>query len=169
MHVHVCNSFFLCVFVCVCVCVCVCAGPDAVILCESSTDADGEAKCDGHGTCVLEEGIETCLCNAGRNGTMCEIEFDPCLSREGCHNGGICTNVNFLTCECPHGYDPGTQCLYPFADIRLCDTDPPCQNNATCSYPVPIPVNGLPYVCNCTQGWSVDCLLSDHCVDPPCP
>ena len=149
VHVHVCNSSFF-----VCVCVCVCTGTDAVVLCENSTDSDGMGKCGEFGTCILEEGIETCLCDAGYNGTMCEEEFDRCLSR-GCKNGGICTNslTDFLECECPYGYDHNTQCLLPNFTLQLCKTDPPCQNNATCSYPVPIPFIGLPYICNCTQGW----------------
>ena len=140
-----------------------CAGLGSVVLCDSTTSP----SCGDYGTCVVEHGHVKCLCSAGYNGTNCEDEVDLCVTR-GCENGGTCTVDTKLTCECPFGYNHFYQCSEPFEKYQLCKDPQICKNNGTCSYPVPIPEEGLPYVCDCTPGWLVTTrkghLLSNCCM-----
>ena len=124
-----------------------CVGPGAVVLCNSTN-----LKCGKYGTCVVELGVEKCLCDAGYGGIQCGDEENRCLTR-GCHNGGNCSldSYGVHMCECPNGYVSGLQCSIVYPALDLC-VNQPCQNNGTCSYPVPIPIEGLPYICECTPG-----------------
>lgn len=50
-----------------------------------------------------------CLCNAGFEGSLCEIETKKCLSQP-CMNGGSCIELNHAyKCKCARGFN-GSNC-----------------------------------------------------------
>lgn len=48
-----------------------------------------EQLCQAGGQCVDKEGSHYCVCPAGRTGSHCEQEADPCSARP-CQHGGTC-------------------------------------------------------------------------------
>ncbi|XP_060565849.1 neurocan core protein-like isoform X2 [Ruditapes philippinarum] len=61
-------------------------------------------QCQNGATCVDGVTSYTCLCVAGYNGTLCEIDIDECTP-DPCQNGATCTDgVDSYTCTCVNGY-----------------------------------------------------------------
>jgi len=72
--------------------------------CENFT-----TPCSGHGTCYdLSETDYLCVCNAGYNGTDCDVDINECDSNP-CFHGNCTDEVNGFSCVCDDGYE-GVQC-----------------------------------------------------------
>ncbi|XP_060556685.1 neurocan core protein-like isoform X2 [Ruditapes philippinarum] len=66
-------------------------------------------QCQNGATCVDGVTSYTCSCEAGYNGTLCEIDIDEC-NPNPCQTGATCTDgVDSYTCTCVAGYT-GTNC-----------------------------------------------------------
>jgi cysteine-rich repeat protein len=53
-----------------------------------------ETTCDNGGRCVWVNGVDTCTCTLGWEGTTCE----ETLCGRGCDHGGVCAGVNECVC-----------------------------------------------------------------------
>ena len=78
-----------------------------------------------HGYCTHPN---DCTCEQGYEGTLCNIDLDPCGHQTPCANGE-CNNdgPNLYSCTCDAGYT-GTNCD---VDIDECFSNP-CQNEGSC-------------------------------------
>ena len=115
-----------------------------------------------NGVCV---GPDTCSCDLGFTGPVCDQDIDECLA-DPCDVNATCTNSpGSFSCACNSGYtgagDPG-DCL----DIDECLADP-CDINATCTN------SPGSYSCACNSGYTGagdpgDCLDIDECLTDLC-
>jgi len=72
--------------------------------CENFT-----TPCSGHGACYdLSETEYICVCNAGYNGTDCDVDINECDSNP-CFHGNCTDEMNHFSCVCYDGYE-GVQC-----------------------------------------------------------
>ena len=71
----------------------------------------------------------TCICEPGYGGSLCNNDADVCGHQSPCNNGATCENTGLdaYQCLCSPGYT-GTNCG---TDINECAANP-CQNGATC-------------------------------------
>ena len=71
----------------------------------------------------------TCVCEPGYGGSLCNNDADVCGHQSPCNNGATCENTGLdaYQCLCAPGYT-GTNCE---TEINECATNP-CQNGATC-------------------------------------
>ncbi|XP_060589547.1 fibropellin-1-like [Ruditapes philippinarum] len=89
-------------------------------------------------------GIETCTCHKGFQGTTCSEDIDECLSQP-CHDGGQCHNhVGNYSCTCALGYG-GNQC----ATIVGACAGINCLNNGTC-----LDIGGSQFFCMCSLNYT---------------
>ena len=99
-----------------------------------------------------------CLCVAGYEGDLCEIDTDDCANNP-CQYGGTCIDgLNAFTCNCFPSFF-GTNCT----ESDCCYLDP-CKNGGTC-------VDGLDnHTCICMPGYEGDnCEIeTDECQTNPC-
>lgn len=90
--------------------------------------------CKNGGSCQYDyNGQRICNCLADYTGSICEhgIEDYCALTKQPCHNGGICSNNpshNNYTCSCPYGFT-GPRCQ--LIDERCIGNN--CTNGATCT------------------------------------
>uniref|UniRef100_H2Z2M2 Delta-like protein n=1 Tax=Ciona savignyi TaxID=51511 RepID=H2Z2M2_CIOSA len=78
----------------------------------------GSGICGVHGTCRTTRGSYRCRCDAGFEGTHCELNVDDCATSR-CQNGATCVDgLNTYTCIC----DEGWQGRYCEQGERLCVT-----------------------------------------------
>ncbi|XP_067652550.1 uncharacterized protein [Haliotis asinina] len=123
----------------------------------------GTAQClpdpCANGVCAFVGGVNTCTCNAGFTGPICDV--DVCATTSPCQNGGTCmgtTTGSRYTCNCPAGFS-GANC-----EIDACAANGPCQNGATC-----VPVLGSPYqTCTCAEGFTGINCETNLCMPNPC-
>ena len=109
--------------------------------CKSNEELEGcdLIDCGDHGTC--NEDTDTCECDDGWTGNLCDQEIDLCAD-VNCENGTC--NPDTGLCECNEGW-MGSLCNM---QVDLC-ADVNCANG-TCN-----PDNGL---CDCDEGW-----MGDNC------
>lgn len=104
---------------------------------ESSCDL----TCENGGICSPATG--TCMCAAGFEGDVCEVETDECAGNP-CENGGTCADgIGEFTCTCAAGFF-GAAC-----EVNLDDcAGNPCLNGGTC-------VDGIEdFSCSCPAAFA---------------
>ncbi|KAK3101104.1 hypothetical protein FSP39_000952 [Pinctada imbricata] len=137
--------------------------------------------CQNNGSCTDMVNAYECSCEAGFNGTHCEIDVNECFSQP-CQNNGTCLDlINHYVCDCAPGYND-TNCensfifgnrsllllsimteLVFYKDINECASDP-CQNNGSCTDMVNA------YECSCEAGFNgTHCEIDvNECFSQPC-
>ncbi|KOC66123.1 Neurogenic locus protein delta [Habropoda laboriosa] len=118
--------------------------------------------CLNGGTCFNTfngQGLYTCSCAPGFNGTNCEKPLLDCDSNP-CLNGGSCAMETHYRCTCPPGWR-GRHCEITSRSCR----DSPCHHGAICEDDS---LHG--YVCRCLPGYTGnDCESQlDQCAPNPC-
>eukprot|EP00058_Branchiostoma_floridae_P016209 XP_002601697.1 hypothetical protein BRAFLDRAFT_94577 [Branchiostoma floridae] len=125
---------------------------------DYSTDFDEcESSPCAHGTCTDVFNGYTCVCEAGWDGTECNINIDECASNP-CQHGTCNDLVNAYSCSCEPGWTNDT-CNQ---DINECATNP-CQHGRCVDK-----VNN--FTCECDRGWTGDTCSRDidECEFGPC-
>ncbi|CAH1240011.1 SVEP1 [Branchiostoma lanceolatum] len=117
------------------------------------------SPCQNGGSCSMQGSEFICLCPAGFEGDMCDVNVDECASMP-CYSLATCLDrVNGYECVCASGWT-GEQC-----DVNINECAPaPCLNGATCVDED----NG--FLCLCADGYSgTFCEVNiDDCSDSPC-
>ncbi|XP_066295929.1 sushi, von Willebrand factor type A, EGF and pentraxin domain-containing protein 1-like isoform X2 [Branchiostoma lanceolatum] len=117
------------------------------------------SPCQNGGSCSMQGSEFNCLCPAGFEGDMCDVNVDECASMP-CYSLATCLDrVNGYECVCASGWT-GEQC-----DVNINECAPaPCLNGATCVDED----NG--FLCLCADGYSgTFCEVNiDDCSDSPC-
>ncbi|XP_078616504.1 sushi, von Willebrand factor type A, EGF and pentraxin domain-containing protein 1-like isoform X4 [Branchiostoma floridae x Branchiostoma japonicum] len=117
------------------------------------------SPCQNGGSCTMQGSEFICLCPAGFEGDMCDVNVDECASMP-CYSLATCLDrVNGYECVCASGWT-GEQC-----DVNVDECAPaPCLNGATCVDED----NG--FLCLCADGYSgTFCEVNiDDCSDSPC-
>lgn len=98
------------------------------------------SPCQNGGICIDKINEFYCICEAGYNGTLCEIDIDECRSKNcdnktndlcsssPCKNNGTCElGETWFLCKCAVGFD-GPSCQI---NINECASQP-CAEGATC-------------------------------------
>ncbi|CAH1240004.1 SVEP1 [Branchiostoma lanceolatum] len=123
------------------------------------TDYCQSSPCQNGGSCSIQGSEFICLCPAGFEGDMCDVNVDECASLP-CYSLATCLDrVNGYECLCASGWN-GEQC-----DVNIDECAPaPCLNGATCADED----NG--FLCLCADGYSgTFCEVNiDDCSDSPC-
>eukprot|EP00058_Branchiostoma_floridae_P028488 XP_002613979.1 hypothetical protein BRAFLDRAFT_67440 [Branchiostoma floridae] len=123
------------------------------------TDYCQSSPCQNGGSCTMQGSEFNCLCPAGFEGDMCDVNVNECASLP-CYSLATCLDrVNGYECVCPSGWT-GEQC-----DVNIDECAPaPCLNGATCVDED----NG--FLCLCADGYSgTFCEVNiDDCSDSPC-
>ncbi len=133
----------------------------------------GSLRCNGHGECVVEEGLLTCECATGYVGDSCDdcdgdyyfvgglcIKKQPC-EEDSCSGHGYCNNdTGYIVCTCDTGYS-GEVCddcelgYWPYngecRKIESCDDDS-CNSHGLCD-----DTDGF-VLCSCDDGY-----IGDYC------
>ncbi|KOX79871.1 Neurogenic locus protein delta [Melipona quadrifasciata] len=125
--------------------------------------------CLNGGTCFNTfngQGLYTCSCAPGFNGTNCEkplldCDSNPCLNDSPCHHGATCEDdsLHGYVCRCLPGY-AGNDC-----ETQLDQCSPnPCSNGGTCTD------LGNSFRCSCPAGFTGErCETNiDDCQGDPC-
>lgn len=98
------------------------------------------SPCQNGGECIDKINEFYCICEAGYNGTLCEIDINECRSKNcdnkttdlcassPCKNNGTCeSGETWFRCKCAPGFD-GLTCLI---NINECASQP-CAEGSTC-------------------------------------
>lgn len=121
------------------------------------------AECPSEDEHYTIDSDNTCTCQAGYTGTLCDENVDECSQQDTspCQNGGTCVDTEgSFNCTCPMGYQ-GNRCE---EEENVCVPNP-CLNGGTC-------VNrNNTYACECATGFmGANCseVDVDECLSSPC-
>ncbi|PAV86126.1 hypothetical protein WR25_24440 isoform B [Diploscapter pachys] len=100
-----------------------------------------------HGRCSLNR-TNTCQCDKGWAGQLCDIELEYCKNHTPCQNGATCLNggPHGFKCQCSPGY-MGVRCEISVSK-QICRQKDICKNEGRC-----IPKGANVYDCECRRGF----------------
>jgi len=140
--------------------ICQCDRTHVGVYCEQPIDACTTNMCQNGGYCMSVDGVASCLCLPGFNGTTCETSAcatDPC----GTH--GTCavtrTEPGYL-CTCQSGYT-GTLCDIEMDACTRTEGNP-CGSNGNCNNLI------SSFNCTCVNGYTGTMCNISPCNLHPC-
>jgi hypothetical protein len=125
----------------------------------TNIDDCASAPCQ-NGDCSDGVNSYSCSCDAGYEGTNCDINTDDCAGSP-CQNGGACLDgLGSYACECAEGFE-GVNCEIeiPTADATGCSDG--TREGFT-------DAEQYPQIAACSGGWSIPGVRTPSTVDPAC-
>ena len=127
-------------------------------------DCAGSYPCENGGSCIYQTAnsyLPKCVCPTNFNGSICQNNYNYCVTLSPCTNGGTCNAGNYsYTCACPTNFN-GTVCQNNY---NYCAALLPCQNGGTCK------AGNFSYICTCPTNFNgTNCQNNyNYCSSAPC-